>query len=159
LSSQGFEVKDMGERKLKGLENPEYIYLMYPHSLSGRIDYQPKLGKDVQEDLERAERGADEKKTVPPKLDEPMSTKFVAELGMTAEDMWKLWAVSLRLEMVCEKLRIPGGALGPPQYAMMEKMKDKGGEVTDWFLLGFLRHLTSRVEVCIPSPVSPIKAI
>ena len=30
LSSQGFEVKDLGEKKLKGLENPEYIYLMYP---------------------------------------------------------------------------------------------------------------------------------
>ena len=37
LSSQGFEVKDLGERRLKGLENPEYIYLMYPHALSSRL--------------------------------------------------------------------------------------------------------------------------
>ncbi|KAK3064167.1 hypothetical protein LTR53_018598, partial [Teratosphaeriaceae sp. CCFEE 6253] len=37
LSSQGFEVKDLGQRTLKGLENPEYIYLMYPHSLASRL--------------------------------------------------------------------------------------------------------------------------
>ena len=40
LSSQGFEVKDLGERRLKGLENPEYIYLMYPHSLASRLAVQ-----------------------------------------------------------------------------------------------------------------------
>lgn len=37
LSSQGFDVKKLGERKLKGLENPEFIYLMYPRSLAGRL--------------------------------------------------------------------------------------------------------------------------
>ncbi|OAX78693.1 hypothetical protein ACJ72_06997 [Emergomyces africanus] len=43
LSNQGFEVKDMGERKLKGLENPEFVYLMYPHALAGRLSAPPHL--------------------------------------------------------------------------------------------------------------------
>ena len=46
LSDQGFEIKELGERKLKGLENPEFVYLMYPTQLSGRLTAkrtQPKL--------------------------------------------------------------------------------------------------------------------
>ncbi|OQE13640.1 hypothetical protein PENFLA_c045G06165 [Penicillium flavigenum] len=37
LHSQGFVIKDQGERKLKGLENPELLFLIYPSALSGRI--------------------------------------------------------------------------------------------------------------------------
>lgn len=37
LSTQGFEFKPLGERKLKGLENPEFVYLVYPRILSGRL--------------------------------------------------------------------------------------------------------------------------
>lgn len=39
LTSQGFEVKEMGEKKLKGLENPEVVYSLYPHALAGRIEH------------------------------------------------------------------------------------------------------------------------
>ncbi|KAJ2979865.1 hypothetical protein NQ176_g2991 [Zarea fungicola] len=39
LTSQGFEVKEMGEKKLKGLENPEIVYSLYPHALAGRTEF------------------------------------------------------------------------------------------------------------------------
>merc|ERR1711988_1274777 len=43
LTSQGFEVKEMGEKKLKGLENPEVVYSLYPHALAGRIEYHQQV--------------------------------------------------------------------------------------------------------------------
>ncbi|KOS22493.1 Adenylate cyclase [Escovopsis weberi] len=39
LHSQGFEVKPLGERKLKGLENPEVIYSLYSNQLMGRVEF------------------------------------------------------------------------------------------------------------------------
>lgn len=133
LSSQGFEVKDMGERKLKGLENPEYIYLMYPHSLAGRIHYQRSL---------EGERAMVE--------EEPATLSRDSELSIDTENVWDLWRISLRLEMLCSSLEESRGTdvpLQPPETAMLEKMRNRGGEVTDRFLLNFLTHQVSRIEV------------
>jgi adenylate cyclase len=138
LSSQGFEVKDLGERKLKGLENPEYIYLMYPHALSGRIQYQQRIAED-------------DKAVVP---EEPTTMSHHTQLGIDADLIWALWSVSLRLEMLCSSLEGERGGqvpLQPPETAMLEKMKYRGGEVTDRFLVNFLTHQVSRIEVCFPS--------
>lgn len=135
LSSQGFEVKDMGERKLKGLENPEYIYLMYPHALSGRIQYQQRL--------------AEGDKLV--QVEEPATLSQQTQLSIDTETVWALWSVSLRLEMLCSSLEEEKGAqvpLQPPETAMLEKMKYRGGEVTDRFLVNFMTHQVSRIEVC-----------
>ncbi|QSZ32599.1 hypothetical protein DSL72_002178 [Monilinia vaccinii-corymbosi] len=136
LSSQGFEVKDMGERKLKGLENPEYIYLMYPHSLAGRIHFQRSL--------EGGEPAVVE--------EEPATLSRDSKLSIDTQSVWDLWRISLRLEMLCSSLEEPRGTavpLQPPETAMLEKMKNRGGEVTDRFLLNFLTHQVSRIETCI----------
>jgi adenylate cyclase len=133
LSSQGFEVKDMGERKLKGLENPEYIYLMYPHSLSGRVLHQRLTESDKLMDLEI-----------------PASLSLKSQLSIDREMIWALWNVSLRLEMLCSSLETEKGQfveLQPPETAMLEKMKNRGGEVTDRFLIHFMTHQLSRIEV------------
>jgi adenylate cyclase len=133
LSSQGFEVKDMGERKLKGLENPEYIYLMYPHSLSGRVLHQRLTESDKLMDLET-----------------PASLSLRSQLSIDREMIWALWNVSLRLEMLCSSLETEKGQfveLQPPETAMLEKMKNRGGEVTDRFLIHFMTHQLSRIEV------------
>ncbi|KAH8676841.1 adenylate cyclase [Tricladium varicosporioides] len=137
LSSQGFEVKDIGERKLKGLENPEYIYLMYPHVLSGRIHYQQRL--------------ADRDQAVA-QPEEPAQLSQQTQLSIDTEAVWKLWGVSLRLEMLCSSLEVKRGkniALQAPETAMMERMKYRGGEVTDRFLVNFMTHQVSRIETCI----------
>ena len=134
LSSQGFEVKDLGEKKLKGLENPEYVYLMYPHSLAGRL-----IAQQQRADAEAAASSAD-----------PGHLERDSQLLIDTQDVWDLWNVSLRLEMLCSALEDPGSAgLKPPETAMLERMKNRGGEVTDRFLVNFVEHQVSRIEVSL----------
>lgn len=138
LSSQGFEVKDLGERRLKGLENPEYIYLMYPHSLASRLL--------VQQQSADAEKAAGESGAAGTKTQD-------SNLSIDTENVWDLWNVSLRLEMLCSALEGEGtGKLKPPETALLERMKNRGGEITDRFLINFVEHQISRIEV---SPSSP----
>jgi adenylate cyclase len=136
LSSQGFEVKDMGEKKLKGLENPEYIYSLYPHALAGRID---------QHNLhEKAQTSAGKPAMLSPD----------SQLAINPEDVWGLWHVALRLEMLCSTLEDEASrGLHPPETELMERMKQRGGEVTERFLVNFMEHQVSRIEVCFYSPI------
>jgi adenylate cyclase len=131
LMSQGFEVKDLGERRLKGLENPEYIYLMYPHALASRLTVQQQHAEAQQ----AAEQGAAVKMRD-------------TQLTIDVENVWDLWNVSLRLEMLCSTLESPGSTtLKPPETELVDRMKEKGGEVTDRFLINFVEHQVSRIEV------------
>ena len=62
--------------------------------------------------------------------------------------------MSLRLEMLCSSLEGDKGkvsALQAPETAVLERMKQKGGEVTDRFLVNFMNHQVSRIEVRLPS--------
>ena len=134
LSTQGFEVKDLGERKLKGLENPEVIYLMYPYMLSARLNVQPTVD------------GADKDAAAA----RPASLASDSQLAIDPQHVWDLWNVSLRLEMLCSTLEVSGReALQVPETGMLERMKDRGGQVSDRFLVQFVEHLVSRVEVRI----------
>ncbi|KAF2801950.1 PP2C-domain-containing protein [Mytilinidion resinicola] len=134
LSSQGFEVKDLGERRLKGLENPEYIYLMYPHALSSRLL--------VQQQRAEAAENASEGGAAGTKMRD-------SQLTIDTEHVWDLWNVSLRLEMLCSALENPGSTqLKPPETQLLERMKNRGGEITDRFLINFVEHQISRIETC-----------
>ncbi|KAI1383476.1 PP2C-domain-containing protein [Hypoxylon trugodes] len=131
LSSQGFEVKEMGERKLKGLENPEYIYSLYPHSLAGRIDHHSSA-------------------TVAEVAEKPATLQAGSDIGFDPEHIWSLWKVSLRLEMLCSSLEeLSGRGLQPPETELLERMKQRGGEVTERFLFNFMEHQVSRIETCV----------
>ncbi|KAF2753630.1 PP2C-domain-containing protein [Pseudovirgaria hyperparasitica] len=137
LSSQGFEVKDLGERRLKGLENPEYIYLMYPHSLASRLS--------VQQQRNEAEQQVPQQQGI-------AATKVRdSTLTIDTEHVWDLWNVSLRLEMLCSALESSSGPaqLKAPETALLEKMKNRGGEITDRFLINFVEHQISRIESCV----------
>ena len=141
LSSQGFEVKDMGERKLKGLENPEYIYLMYPHALSGRIHYQQRL--------------AEGDKLVA--VEGPARFSDTTQLNIDIDSLWGLWHVSLRLEMLCSSLEVDNGIgmpLQAPETTILEKIRSRGGEITDRVLINSLAHQVTRIESCISSLVT-----
>ncbi|KAF4470048.1 adenylate cyclase [Fusarium albosuccineum] len=132
LTSQGFEVKEMGEKKLKGLENPEVVYSLYPHALAGRIEYHQQH--------ERRDEGGEKPAILAPG----------AELSFDPDMIWTLWRVSLRLEMLCSSLEgneAPG--LQPPETELLERIKQRGGEVTDRFLINFMEHQVSRIETCI----------
>ncbi|KAL1650954.1 hypothetical protein SLS61_005722 [Didymella pomorum] len=133
LSSQGFEVKDLGERRLKGLENPEYIYLMYPHSLASRLVVQRQLEQQAAPPVQEQSAGQKERNS---------------QLTIDTEDVWDLWNISLRLEMLCSTLENPGSSeLKAPETALLERMKNRGGEITDRFLINFVEHQISRIEV------------
>ena len=140
LSTQGFEVKDLGERKLKGLENPEYIYLMYPHSLAARLTAQ----------VEKAEK--DPMQT----LTGPASLAKDSKLKVEPDHVWDLWKLSLRLEMLCSALEDPQRkTLKAPETAIMERVKNRGGEISDDSLVQFMEHLITRVEVSFSATTTP----
>lgn len=133
LTSQGFEVKEMGEKKLKGLENPEMIYSLYPHALGGRIDHHQQH--------ERRDEGPEKPKT----------NGSGAELSFDPETLWALWKVSLRLEMLCSTLeQDSGAALQQPETELLDRIKSRAGEVTDRFLITFAEHQVCRIEVSRP---------
>ncbi|KAG8165094.1 hypothetical protein KVR01_005369 [Diaporthe batatas] len=135
LSSQGFEVKEMGEKKLKGLENPEVVYSLYPHALAGRIDQHLLHEKQVSGEVE---------KTL------PATVAQGGELAFDPEVIWALWRVSLRLEMLCSTLEEGSDrGLQPPETELLDRMKQRGGEVTERFLVNFMEHQVSRIETCI----------
>lgn len=141
LSSHGFEVKDLGERRLKGLENPEYIYLMYPHDLAGRLV--------IQQQRDAAEKATTE------------SHRYKAkdsQLTIDLDNVWDLWGISLRLEMLCSTLETQNCTeLKPAETGLLEKTKERGGEVSDQFLVNFVEHQVSRIEVSIASWQSAMK--
>jgi len=134
LTSQGFEVKEMGEKKLKGLENPEVIYSLYPHALAGRIEYHQQHERADEDNKEKASLKAT-----------PGST-----LDLTTQMVFDLWTVSLRLEMLCSTLEdVRGPGLQPPETELMDRLKARGGEVTERFLVNFMEHQVSRIETCV----------
>lgn len=137
LSSQGFEVKDLGEKKLKGLENPEYLYLMYPHSLAGRLTTPPGAETQVM-------MGGDEKA-------EPGTLGADSQLSVDPNDVWGLWDIGLRLEMLCSALESPEKAAGlhKPELSLLTRMKTQGGSISDSFMMNLLEHQVTRVEVSL----------
>ncbi|KJZ76588.1 Adenylate cyclase [Hirsutella minnesotensis 3608] len=131
LTSQGFEVKEMGEKKLKGLENPEMIYSLYPHALAGRIEQHQQH--------ERKDEGPEK----------PRTNSANGELSFDPENLWALWRVSLRLEMLCSNLEYETSeGLQAPETELLERMKARASEVTEGFLLNFAEHQVSRIEAC-----------
>ncbi len=136
LSSQGFEVKEMGEKKLKGLENPEFVYSLYPHQLDGRIEQHSAHERAQASGVEIVEK--------------PAVLSPGSELSFDPEVIWALWKVSLRLEMLCSSLEEVGSGLQPPETELLERMKQRGGEVTERFLINFMAHQVSRIEVRVP---------
>ncbi|KIW45382.1 uncharacterized protein PV06_03778 [Exophiala oligosperma] len=143
LSSQGFEVKDLGEKKLKGLENPEFLYLMYPHSLAGRLSIPPGAESKVQ--LGGDAPVAGEEQGQPGALGKDSQLK-----DLELDEVWKLWDIALRLEMLCSCLEAPERAAGlhKPELSLLTRMKERGGVQTDGFMINLLEHQVTRVEAC-----------
>ena len=139
LMTQGFEVKDMGERKLKGLENPECVYSLYPHSLVGRIDAHQAHKLNTSPPAEVA----------PSEGQQPTFSEGT-NLEVNPNDVFSLWNVSLRLEMLCSSLeKIASESMRTPETELLERMKTHGGEVTERFVMNLLEHMICRVEVFI----------
>ena len=133
LSTQGFEVKDLGEKKLKGLENPEFVYLMYPHALAGRL---------------AIASGGDKPGATEPSTEAGALGKD-SQLNIKPDAVWQLWDLALRLEMLCSLLEDTEKAreLRKPELSLLTRMKESGGEISDNFMLNLLEHQVVRIEV------------
>ena len=135
LSTQGFEVKDLGTLRLKGLENPEYVYMMYPHSLAGRL-----VARQQEQEAEAARKASEGNETGNKRADSQLDLEITGLLG--------LWHVGLRLEMLCSALEDPTSTfLRPPETMNLDRLKNSGGEMGDDKLIGFLEHQVVRIEV------------
>nr|XP_031860394.1 uncharacterized protein CI109_004284 [Kwoniella shandongensis]KAA5527466.1 hypothetical protein CI109_004284 [Kwoniella shandongensis] len=77
----GLFVKDMGERKLKGLEVPEKLHLLYPKTLSGRAEISNDLRAEVE--VNDARKLAEEERVI------------------DIEKVRQLANITLRLEAIC----------------------------------------------------------
>ena len=141
LSSQGFEVKEKGLVPLKGLENPEHIFTIYPHALAGRFALQHQ----------RVDAG-------PGAPGEPRAREEHDELAVGVDGVWDLYRVALRLENLCSLLENPQAQEHiTPERAFLERIREGGGEVSDRFLLNILGNEIARIEVR-PFPLSRIGA-
>ncbi|KAJ6127261.1 Adenylate cyclase [Penicillium sp. IBT 18751x] len=129
LNSQGFVIKDQGERKLKGLENPEPLYLVYPHSLAGRLT--------TMEEASNEPSG-------------PATLKPGSELDLKPELIWRLWEVTLRLERLCSALETPiNPTLREPNIALFNMVKNHGGELNDSTVISLVDQQVTRIELTI----------
>jgi adenylate cyclase len=140
LSSQGFEVKEKGLVPLKGLENPEHIFTIYPHALAGRFALQHQRfdaglaagGGAPGEARVRGEGGDD-------------------ELAVGIDNVWDLYRAALRLESLCGALENPAAQeMITPERAFLERIREGGGEVSDRFLLNIVGNEIARIEVYPP---------
>ncbi|KAL3478122.1 hypothetical protein BJX99DRAFT_225062 [Aspergillus californicus] len=130
LNSQGYVIKDQGERKLKGLENPEPLFLIYPHALSGRlISFEQMSAKDEHP---------------------PTTISESSQLQMETNLIWRMWEVTLRLERLCGALEHPGDAkLLEPNVALFNIIKKHGGELADSTVISLVEQQVTRIEVAI----------
>ncbi|MBE3045649.1 hypothetical protein IMZ48_24505, partial [Candidatus Bathyarchaeota archaeon] len=143
LSSQGFEVKDMGERKLKGLENPEVIYSLYPHALVGRIEFHQLHERQEASGL----AGPSAEKTAATALSGVLVGPSAVDSGL----VWATWKVALRLEMLCSALEMGQTGVPPlPEVELLERIRMLG-DVSETFLVHFLSHQVSRIEGSVNS--------
>ncbi|KAJ5329816.1 Ras-association [Penicillium brevicompactum] len=129
LNSQGFVIKDQGERKLKGLENPEPLYLVYPSALSGRMT--------SSEETHDADSNT---ATMNPNN----------QLDIQTNVIWRLWEVTLRLERLCGALENPNEpSLSEPNVTLFNMIKRHGGELNDSTVLSLVDQQVTRIEVTI----------
>ncbi|KAK5240660.1 hypothetical protein LTR40_013678 [Exophiala xenobiotica] len=116
---------------------------MYPHSLAARLSIPPGAESKVQ--LGGEAPAAGDEKGQPGALGKDSALK-----DLQLDEVWKLWDVALRLEMLCSCLEAPERAVGlhKPELSLLTRMKERGGVQTDGFMMNLLEHQVTRVEAC-----------
>ncbi|KAK6544148.1 cysteinyl-tRNA synthetase [Orbilia ellipsospora] len=121
-NSSGWVIKPMGEKKLKGLENPEIISLIFPPSLAAR------------------------------ESDKLIEKHPASETGLTPELVLPLYDCTLKLEKLCSSLNTVGMKSqfmldGAYSKDMLQKKIQEGG--SDPRILEFVESLVTRIESSI----------
>lgn len=131
LNNQGWILKELGEEKLKGLENPEFISLAYQKTLFGRYSiHQERLN------LKRA----------------PPQTAASSKLRPLHMDlMLQLRHLAMRLENVCSKLNNRATSGGSVKSEVGQRMSLLAGLAsslpsTEADYAVFMGHIMTRIE-------------
>lgn len=109
LKVTGYQIQELGEMKLKGLENPELVSVIYPQQLLGRQEYhkenptQEQLSQQVsqyvlQQQLQKPAR----------RPQHPIGAGAPRIGGLTLDNLSQLRMISNRLENVCSMLNLGG---------------------------------------------------
>ncbi|KAK6202340.1 adenylate cyclase [Scheffersomyces amazonensis] len=126
IEESGSEYFTLGERKLKGLETPEPITLVYSEKLKLRYEFfQKRMSQSEQFDL---------------------STRIVGALPV--ETIYGLRTISLRLENICSTLN--------GSHSVNETFQNSSGVISEKMnttfkesdLVGLLNHIVTRIETC-----------
>ncbi|KAI5294235.1 cysteinyl-tRNA synthetase [Ascosphaera acerosa] len=120
LSSKGFGVQAWGETKLKGLENPEMLYSVYPYSLSGRLEHQQKANTN--------------------------STPKDKEIHFDEDILWGLWHVVLRVEKLCSALECGSDHIPPVDTGLINLVKEEYHNYPMGRVMTMMDHLVTRLE-------------
>lgn len=95
----GLEVRDMGDRKLKGLEVPERLHLLYPKTLAGRLEISNEIRAEVE--VNDARKSAERQRSV------------------DIDQVCQLSDIALRLEAVCSYNPTPSSPGDTPTAGVM----------------------------------------
>lgn len=141
LDNIGWECKELGEEKLKGIENPEFISLAYQKSLIGR--YPIHLKRSLQK-----------------RSPQPVSSTISTTVSQLQMDMLtQLRNISIRLESVCTRLAHCGASYGTSGAATKGDIGSRISHITglpssmapcsesDYAV--FFSHLITRIENCL----------
>ncbi|ODV84288.1 hypothetical protein CANARDRAFT_29171 [[Candida] arabinofermentans NRRL YB-2248] len=132
LDQIGWVEESIGAKKLKGLETPEKIWLIFPSQLSSRLKVLTNSNGQVNN----------------------KSNKLVIG-GITTETIWKLRKISLRLEIICSQLTSESSQ-NSVKHSRSDFAEDLSKQAEDAMnsqlnsteidLMVFIEHIVTRIE-------------
>lgn len=134
LENIGMVLEHIGAKKLKGLETPENIWLIFPKPLSSRLKMLTNEGGEIQN----------------------KSNKLLIG-GITIETVWAMRKVAMRLEKLVSRFSSnQHGEPASPLYNFVDKIQKEtedavNGKMSNMesFVLLFLDHTITRIENCV----------
>ncbi|CAN6645393.1 adenylate cyclase [Trichomonascus vanleenenianus] len=157
LSEVGWTIYELGEKKLKGVENPENISCVYPKRLVKRFEFHQAAAEEkskAQTQVQpahpvqhRADQGA-----TPVLSLVPSSPRRIGNI--TLQSIIQMRAVASRLEKICSWMN--GSQEGYPERDQFmsfnrktERQFASGVPNTDKDYLQFFEHMITRIENCV----------
>ena len=146
IITQGYDVQDLGERRLKGLENPEHIYSIYPFTLAGRQHVQQQRAKAAA--AAAAAAFTDSRIETNKPRGELMPKTRDSQLIVDMKSLRQLFGISMRLEMLCSTLEHDHSTgLKVLDPDLTNRMRESMGEVNNRLMFDYVEQQVTRIEV------------
>ena len=148
IITQGYDVQDLGERRLKGLENPEHIYSVYPFTLAGRQHIQQQRAKAAAAAAAAADAFTDSRIETNKQQAGLMPKTRESQLIVDMRSLRQLFGISMRLEMLCSTLENDGSTgLKVLDPDLTNRMRESMGEVNNRLMFDYVEQQVTRIEV------------